>query len=114
MNEVKLMGRVGKDPDYRTIGTKNTPIATFSLATSEFISKEDVRTTWHNIKCWSKAAEYVNSKVRKGDEVFISGKLEVESWEDKNGAKVYKTVVNAFIVKVTEMNNSAPSQNEQF
>lgn len=103
MNQVILIGRAGKDPETRTVGANNTSITTFSLCTSEKIpNSKDYKSTWHEIKCWGKTADRAYNDIRKGDEVSIIGKIEQESWIDKNtDKKVYKTVINAFVVRMT-------------
>ena len=102
MNQVILIGRAGQDPDFRYVGN-GTAIATFSLCTSEPIKgTKDYKSTWQNVKCWAKAAERANNEIRKGDEVFVQGKIEQESWEDKeSGEKKYKMVITAFTVRMT-------------
>lgn len=106
MNQVYLIGRVGKDPDFKTVGSKNTSLATFSMATSKNIGNfqnPNWESTWHNIKCWSKTADSVQANVRKGDEVFVEGEITVESWDDKNGGgKVYRNYIVAKTVRVTK------------
>lgn len=103
MNQAILIGRAGKDPEKRSVGQNNTSIATFSLCTSEPIpNSKDYKSTWHNIKCWGKTADRAYDDIRKGDEVFVSGKIEQESWDDKaSGKKQYRTVINAQIVRMT-------------
>lgn len=103
MNQVILIGRAGKDPEKRSVGQNNTSVATFSLCTSEPIpNSKDYKNTWHNIKCWGKIADRAYDDIRKGDEVFVSGKIEQESWDDKaSGKKQYWTVINAQIVRMT-------------
>lgn len=106
MNQVLLIGRVGKDPACKTVGNNNTKLAEFSMATSKNIGNRQNPnwvSTWHNIKCWSKSAEFVEQNVRKGDEVFVSGELEVQSWDGKDGTKQYRTSIVADTVRVTKV-----------
>ncbi len=115
MNQVILIGRVGKDPDVKKVGQNNTSLASFSVATSKMVSKDNWVSTWHNIKCWSKTADYCEAQVRKGDEVFIQGEIETESWDDKNsGKKQYRTVVKADIVRVTQVATSKQDSGCEF
>jgi len=110
MNKVYLIGNVGKDPDFKAVGPKNTSLCTFSIATSEKIGESYV-STWHNIKAWGKVAEYARDNIRKGDEVFVDGKNTVESWDDqKTGQKVYRNFVQALILRVTNSRSANQGQ----
>ncbi len=116
MNQVILIGRAGKDPEIKKVGQNNTSVATFSVCTSEPIPgrKDDYKSTWHNIKCWGKVADIAYEEIRKGDEVFIKGKIDVESWDDKNtDKKVYKTVVVAEIARCTRQAGSGKGSQSQ-
>ncbi len=101
MNEVFLEGNLGKDPEFKVVGQNKTPFASFSMATSELISKDNWKSTWHNIKCWGSQAEFVRDNIRKGDTVFIKGSIDVEQWE-KDGQKHSRVLVKAQIVRLTK------------
>lgn len=93
MNQVYLVGKVGKDPIIKEIGSKGTLVCEFSVATSsKKYGTEDWLTEWHNVKGFGKVAEKVRDQVRKGDTVAIAGSLQTATWE-KDGSKHYKTVV---------------------
>lgn len=95
-NSVRLIGRLGKDPDIRTFesGKKN---ASFSLATNEaFYNGEGEKvddTQWHNIVVWGNKVETVEQYLKKGSEIAIEGKLINRSYE-KEGEKRYITEVS--------------------
>lgn len=97
INKVILVGRLGKDPDIRTLenGVKK---ASFSLATSEIYKDKDGNriesTEWHNIICWRKLAEIAEKYLNKGKLIYLEGKLRTRSWED-NGQKRYATEIEA-------------------
>lgn len=113
MNQVLLIGRVGKDPACKQVGNNNTKLAEFSIATSKNIGNfqnPNWVSTWHNIKCWKKQADFAEANVRKGDEVFISGEIEVQSWEDNNGNKQYRTSIVADTVRVTKVAEAKDDQ----
>ena len=108
VNKVILIGNIGKDPeivtfpqeirrDDGTIGYVKK--ASFSLATTEVRkNKEGERieqTEWHNVVCWRGLADIAERKLHKGTQVFIEGKLQSRSWEDREGQKHYITEVVA-------------------
>ena len=98
VNVVHLLGRVGKDPEIKQFdgGSK----ASFSLATTErgYVSKtgETIpdRVTWHNIVCWKGLATIAERFVKKGDLIYIEGKITTRSWES-DGKKHYMTEIVA-------------------
>lgn len=100
INKVILVGNVGKDPDIRYVD-KETPVATFPLATSErgFTTNDGKqvpeRTEWHNIVVWRGLAKVVEKFARKGSLVLIEGKLRTRNWKDQSGATHYITEVVA-------------------
>jgi single-strand DNA-binding protein len=98
VNKVILIGRLGKDPEVKyTQG--GTAIARFSLATDEFWKDQNgerqQRTEWHNIVAWDKLADICGQYLTKGKQVYIEGKLQTRSWEDKEGNKRYTTEIRA-------------------
>lgn len=97
VNQVQLLGNVGKDPEVRTTPSGQS-VASFSLATSRKWKDRDgnrqEKTEWHNVVAWGKTAEVVAQYVTKGSKLFINGRLETQSWDDKeSGQKRYKTQV---------------------
>jgi len=99
VNKVILIGNLGKDPEV-----KYTPggvaVAKFSLATNErFKDKSGEwqdRTEWHNIVAWQRLAEIAGEYLKKGRTVYIEGRLQTSSWDDKEtGQKKYKTEIVA-------------------
>ena len=97
LNQVSLIGRLGKDPEIRhTQGGK--AIANFSLATSETWRNKDgekqERTEWHNIVVFNEGlAGVVEKYLHKGGQVYVQGQLRTRKWEDKEGATRYTTEV---------------------
>ena len=98
VNKVILVGRLGKDPEVRNLDN-GAVVANFSIATSESYKdrttgeKKEI-TEWHNIVLWRGLAEIAQKYLRKGDMVFIEGKLRTRSWE-KDGVTRYTTEVVA-------------------
>ena len=99
LNVAMLIGNLGKKPELRYT-TSGTAVATFSIATtSSFKNKggdwED-KTDWHNVTCWARLAEIAGEYLDKGSKVYISGRMETQSWNDKQtDKKMYKTIVVA-------------------
>ena len=97
LNEVKLIGNITQDLELRHTNT-GTSVTSFGLATNRSYKQGDdwkEEVSFHNIVVWSNDAEYLSQKAKKGTRVFISGRLQTRSWEDKEGKKNYKTEVIA-------------------
>ena len=97
VNKVFLLGNVGKDPEIRTTAGGMT-VASFSLATAERAKGADGqwtdKTEWHNLVCFQRTAEVVRDYVKKGSQIFVEGKIQTRSWDDKEtGAKQYRTEI---------------------
>lgn len=98
VNKCIVLGRVGKDPEIKQFdgGSK----ASFSVATTErgFKTKDGKeypeKTEWHNIVCWKGLATIVEKYVKKGDLIYIEGKITTRSWES-DGKKHYMTEIVA-------------------
>jgi single-strand DNA-binding protein len=99
VNKVILLGNVGQDPEVKYTPS-GVPVARLSLATNErFKDKNDQwqdRTEWHSIVAWQRLAEIVGEYVRKGTKLYIDGKLQTTSWQDRqSGEKKYRTEIVA-------------------
>ena len=97
VNKVILLGNVGKDPEIRST-PGGTMVANFTLATSD--RQKDAqgnwqdRTEWHNLVAFTRTAEIVRDYVKKGSKLYIEGKIQTRSWDDKEtGAKRYRTEI---------------------
>ena len=95
-NEITLEGRLGKDPELKHIGAKQTALCQFSIATTESMGGDSEKTIWHDVKIWQKLAEAVAGQIEKGDTICVTGYLDVEEWDDKEtGKKRRKSVIVA-------------------
>jgi single-strand DNA-binding protein len=97
VNKVILLGNVGKDPEIRSTGG-GTMVANFTLATSDRAKDAQGnwqdRTEWHNLVAFTRLAEIVRDYVKKGSKLYIEGKIQTRSWDDKEtGAKRYRTEI---------------------
>ncbi len=98
VNKVIIIGRLGADPELKTLGSGQA-VANFNIATSEnWVDREgqkQERTEWHRIVVWGKLAEICRQYLAKGRQVFVEGKLQTRSWEDQQGQKRYTTEIVA-------------------
>jgi single-strand DNA-binding protein len=97
VNKVILLGNVGKDPEIRSTAG-GMMIANFSIATSDRIKAADgqftEKTEWHNLVAFQRTAEIVRDYVKKGNKLYVEGRLSTSSWDDKTtGQKKYKTEI---------------------
>ncbi|NLC71713.1 MAG: single-stranded DNA-binding protein [Desulfuromonadaceae bacterium] len=98
VNKVILIGNLGKDPDLRYT-TSGTAVANFTVATSERFKDrngdQQERTEWHNIVAWRGLAEVCGKYLKKGKQVYIEGKIQSRSYDDRDGNKRYITEIVA-------------------
>ena len=108
MNQVILIGNVGKDPE--TTHTQNgKQVTKFSIATQE--SKD--LTEWHNIVTWEKTAQIVEQYVRKGSKIAATGRISTRQWEDKDGNKRYTTEIIADRIELLSKSEVSVEANSQ-
>lgn len=98
VNKVILVGNLGKDPELRYTPS-GVAVATFSLATSERYKDKNGewvdKTEWHNVVAWRQLAEICGKFLHKGKQVYIEGKLQTRSYDDRDGNKRYTTEIVA-------------------
>jgi single-strand DNA-binding protein len=116
LNEVRLIGRLTRDPELRSIST-GSQICNFAIATGKKYKnadgKEIEETTFVDCSSWGKLAEIVNKYCKKGDPVFVGGRLKLETWEDKqSGQKRSKLNVVADNVQFLSSGNKTQSEPE--
>ena len=117
LNQVQLIGAVGNDPEVRYLDSnpQNPPkkVASFRLATTERYKYPDgnskEHTEWHNITVWNGKADFVEKYVKKGNNLFISGKLATRQWTDQSGNKRYTTEV---VAENIQMLDRKPKENK--
>ena len=117
LNRVMLIGNLGKDPELRYT-TSGVAVATFSVATNESWKDQDgnqqERTEWHNIVAWKKLAEICAEWLKKGKKVYIEGRIQTRSYDDKNtGAKKYITEIVAENMIMLDSRGSESSSGAQ-
>jgi single-strand DNA-binding protein len=88
VNKVILLGRLGQDPEIRSLPS-GSKVASFSIATSEAYNNKDgqriEQTEWHRIEMWDNLANIAEQYLRKGNSVYVEGKIRTEEWVDKEG-----------------------------
>lgn len=93
--DVNILGYVGQDPETRTV-SGDVQITTFSVAVSEERKDkagEKIKTTsWFNCTAFNRTAEIIATHVKKGNAVYVKGRLKIEEYE-KDGVKKYATKV---------------------
>jgi single-strand DNA-binding protein len=98
VNKVILVGNLGRDPEVRYI-KDGTAVANLRLATSENWNdangQKQERTEWHRIVAWGKLAEIAKEYMTKGRQIYVEGRLQTRSWDDREGNKRYTTEVRA-------------------
>lgn len=108
VNKVILIGNLGKNPEIISFpkeGRRDDSMAavvrkaTFPLATTEIRKNKDgekiEQTDWHTVVCWRGLADIAEKLLHKGMQIFVEGKLQNRSWEDRDGNKHYATEVVA-------------------
>lgn len=102
VNKVIIVGRLGADPEVKTISAGST-VTRLNVATSENWTdkngQKQERTEWHRITVWGKLAEICGKHLSKGRQVYVEGRLQTRSWEDPQGQKRYATEIVANTVQ---------------
>jgi single-strand DNA-binding protein len=105
LNKVSLIGNLGQDPEVRSTSNGGR-VANFSLATSRQWTgaggDKQEKTEWHRIVAWNNAkgggtglADVVEKYCKKGDKLYVEGRIEYRSWQDKDGQTRYTTEIIA-------------------
>lgn len=101
VNKVIILGNLGRDPEVRYTNG-GTAVCSLSVATARKYKKgnDDVEETeWHRVVVWGKQAEASGKYLAKGRQVYIEGRLQTRSYDDKDGAKRYTTEIVADVVQ---------------
>ncbi|MEL7248362.1 MAG: single-stranded DNA-binding protein [Bacteroidota bacterium] len=95
VNEVKLIGNLGRDPQVKEFDSGRTA-ARISVACNEYYNGQ-TKTTWVDVLAWGKVAENMEKSLRKGDQIYVDGKLSVHVYErEGEQRKVMEVVANSF------------------
>ena len=90
MNELKLLGNLGSDPEMRESGGK--VIAVLSLAVTRYVKDQEQVTDWFNITAFGRQAEYARDYLRKGDMILVDSHIQPSKWLDKDTGKATRSL----------------------
>ncbi len=125
INKVILVGNLGADPEIRSLES-GAKVARISVATNENYQDKNGEwqklTEWHNVVAWRGLAERAESYLKKGQMVYVEGKLNTRKWQDKEGNDRYSTDVVARVLRSLERrestgggeNRNFPKANDEF
>ena len=123
VNKVTLLGRVGRDPEVRHL-ENGTPVGKYSIATNESYKDNTGEwkelTEWHEVVVWRGSAEYAEKNVKKGDLVYVEGKITHRKYTDKDGIERTTTEIVANQTRVVSKSgggnreNSFPTQDSPY
>ncbi|MBW2598860.1 MAG: single-stranded DNA-binding protein [Deltaproteobacteria bacterium] len=112
VNKVILIGRLGADPEVRYT-QDGTMVTNFNLATDEQWKDKNgekvQKTEWHRIVTFRKLAEICGSYLAKGRLVYIEGRIQTRTWDDKDGNKRYTTEIVASNMQMLERKEQVPT-----
>lgn len=113
VNEVILVGHVGQDPEIRATGS-GMKVAKISLATNRKF-KDEERTDWHRLSTFGKLADVVEQWVKKGDRLYVRGRIEYSQTESDQGIKYYTDIlVNDLVMLGSQGGETAPPKGSTF
>ena len=116
VNKAILVGNVGKDPEIKYTAS-GIAVTKLTLATNESFKDKSGewqnRAEWHNVVAWERLAEIVGEYVHKGAKLYVEGKLQTSSWEDRNGDKKYRTEIVARELVLLDSGDAEPGQHRR-
>lgn len=118
INKVILIGNLGKDPELKHTngGTAlcRMTVATTRSWTNRQTNERSEKTEWHQVLVWGKTAEHCSNYLSKGSKVYIEGRIEYSSYEDRNGVRRYNTdIVSETVQFLSVKNNGQQQSNSQ-
>lgn len=117
INKVIIVGRLGNDPEMRTM-PNGDPVAKINVATSEeWIDKntgeKKQNTEWHSIIAFRKLADIIGQYLKKGSQVYVEGKIRTRKWQDQNGQDRYTTEIIADQLQMLSSSQGKPKPQSQ-
>lgn len=115
VNKAIILGNLGQDPELRTTPTGRS-VTTLNVATTENFKDKNGEwkdnTEWHRIVVWDKSAEIAHERLKKGNKVYVEGKITNRSYEGKDGVKRYISEILALMV--IPLDYKAPNRNNDY
>lgn len=110
LNRAMLIGRMGRDPEMRST-TSGKSVCSFSLATNDGYGENET-TTWHNVVCWEKTAEFVSQYCGKGTLIYVDGRIQVRKYTAKDGTERTVTeIIAAQVILLGGGKDAPPKRN---
>ena len=101
-NQVVMVGNIVRDPEVKFLGDSGKAVCNFTVACNERYTDRDgepvERAMFMDCVAWEKTGEFVGEYFVKGQQILVSGKLQLDQWEDDEGNKRSKHKVNVFTV----------------
>ena len=98
LNKVMIIGNMTRDPELKTTPSGQT-VCTFGVATNlvwtDAAGARQTKAEFHNVVAWRKLAEICGQYLKKGNKVYIEGRLQTRDWEGQDGQKRYRTEIVA-------------------
>ena len=115
LNEVRLLGRLGKDPEYKAFanggGTTHFTLATTTFWKDKETGEKKEATEWHRIVAFGRVAEIARDHLKSGSQAFISGALRTRKWQEKEGGEDrYVTEIVADSIQMLDSKNQNSSE----
>lgn len=111
VNKVTLVGHLGQDPELK-YSKDSLAICTFSMCTNEEwktdLGEKKKRTEWHRIVVYGKLAEFINKAASKGSKLYLEGRIQTRTWEDKQKIKRYTTEIVANKTEIMQKQKDFP------
>ena len=102
-NKIILVGHLGRDPELRYLPSGGNAVCNFSVATTEKKKNRDGEaeetTTWFKVTAWGRMAELANEYLSKGRQVYVEGRLSLQTYTDREGQTRSSLEVNASDIK---------------
>ncbi len=116
LNKVQLIGNLGKDPEIRFTPGDGKRVASFSMAVNRSFKNKDGEsiedTQWFNVEAWVGLAKVVEDHLKKGDRIYIEGRLKTESYDKDGETKYFTKVVVKEMIMLGSSRNGGADQDE--
>lgn len=113
MNKIILMGRLVRDPEVRVVQSNNTKVAGFSIAVNRKYKKQgEAEADFFNCTAFGKNADFVENYLKQGTKILVTGRVQNESYTNKEGQKVYATKIMVDEMEFAESKSASSISNQ--